>query len=140
MSHLAPLGDVYQAGTLSGNPVATAAGLAVLDELDAGAYEQLEATATALADGLRDVIGAAGVPVQVPRAATLVGIHFSETAVRDYDEAKAAVDKGDYPSFFHGLLDRGIALAPGPYEALFPSLAHTVEDVERTVAAAGEAV
>ena len=137
MSHLAPLGDVYQAGTLSGNPVATAAGLAVLDELDAGAYEQLEATATALAAGLREAID---VPVQVPRAGTLVGIHFSATPVRDYDEAKAAVAGGAYAPFFHALLDAGVALAPGPYEALFPSLAHTPEDVARTVEAAGEAL
>jgi len=139
MGHLAPLGEVYQAGTLSGNPVATAAGLAVLDELDAGAYEQLEKTASSLADGLRDAIGAAGVAVQVPRAATLVGIHFSATPVHDYDEAKAAAAGGAYAPFFHGLLDRGVALAPGAYEALFPSLAHTAEDVERTVEAAGEA-
>jgi glutamate-1-semialdehyde 2,1-aminomutase len=130
------LGDVYQAGTLSGNPVATAAGLAVLDELDAGAYEQLEATAVALAAGLREAIG---VPVQVPRAATLVGIHFSDSPVRDYDEAKAAADRGAYAPFFHGMLERGVALAPGAYEALFPSLAHTGEDIERTIEAAGEA-
>jgi glutamate-1-semialdehyde 2,1-aminomutase len=136
MRHLAPLGDVYQAGTLSGNPVATAAGLAVLDELDAGAYEQLEATAKALADGLREAIT---VPVQVPRAGTLVGLHFSDAPVRNYDDAKAAVDRGAYAPFFHALLDTGVALAPGPYEALFPSLAHTQDDIDRTVEAAGEA-
>jgi glutamate-1-semialdehyde 2,1-aminomutase len=139
MEHLAPIGDVYQAGTLSGNPVATAAGLAVLAELDAGAYEQLEATATLLADGLREVIAAAGLPIQVPRAATLVGLHFRATPVRNYDDAKDGADSGLYRSFFHGLLDRGVALAPGAYEMLFPSLAHTAEDVERTVEAAAAA-
>jgi glutamate-1-semialdehyde 2,1-aminomutase len=139
MEHLAPVGDVYQAGTLSGNPVATAAGLAVLDELDTDAYEQLERTATRLADGLRDAIGAAGLPVQVPRAATLVGVHFSAAPVRDYDEAKAAADTGLYRAFFNALLRRGVAFAPGPYEALFPSLAHTDADIDRTVEAAAEA-
>ena len=136
MEHLAPVGEVYQAGTLSGNPVATAAGLAVLGELDAGAYEELEATATALADGLREAIAGAGLPVQVPRAGTLVGLHFSETPVRDYDEAKVGASR--YAPFFHGMLERGVALAPGAYEALFPSLAHTAADIERTVEAAAE--
>ena len=139
MEHLAPVGDVYQAGTLSGNPVATAAGLAVLGALGAGAYGRLERTAAALADGLRDAIGGAGLPVQVPRAGTLVGLHFSETPVHNYDEAKAAADSGVYRAFFHALLDRGVALAPGPYEALFPSLAHTDEDIEHTVEAAAAA-
>ena len=139
MEHLAPLGEVYQAGTLSGNPVATAAGLAVLAELDAGAYEQLEATATALADGLREAITGAGVPVQVPRGGTLVGLHFSDTPVHDYDEAKVGADTGRYTTFFHSMLDQGIALAPGAYEALFPSLAHTPADIERTVEAAARA-
>jgi glutamate-1-semialdehyde 2,1-aminomutase len=139
MAHLAPLGEVYQAGTLSGNPVATAAGLAVLGELDAEAYARLERTATALADGLRDAITGAGLAVQVPRAGTLVGIHFSATPVRDYDEAKAGADSGLYQAFFHALLRRGVALAPGAYEALFPSLAHTDDDIERTIEAAAEA-
>jgi glutamate-1-semialdehyde 2,1-aminomutase len=136
MAHLAPLGEVYQAGTLSGNPVATAAGLAVLAELDAEAYERLEATATALADGLRDAISSAGLPVTAPRARTLVGLHFNDETVRDYDQAK--VGAGLYPAFFHGLLDRGVALAPGAYEALFPSLAHSAADIERTIEAAAE--
>jgi len=140
MEALAPVGEVYQAGTLSGNPVATAAGLAVLGELDASAYEQLEATATALADGLREAIGGAGIPVQVPQAGTLVGLHFSPTPVRDYDEARVGGESGRYARFFHGMLDRGVALAPGAYEALFPSLAHTADDLERTIeAAAGSA-
>jgi glutamate-1-semialdehyde 2,1-aminomutase len=137
MEHLAPLGEVYQAGTLSGNPVATAAGLAVLDELDAGAYEELESIATALADGLHDAIAGAGIDVQVPRGGTLVGLHFSPTPVRDYDQA--TVGAGRYPAFFHAMLDQGIALAPGAYEALFPSLAHTSTDIERTVEAAARA-
>jgi glutamate-1-semialdehyde 2,1-aminomutase len=134
MQHLAPLGDVYQAGTLSGNPLATAAGLAVLDRLDAGTFERIEATATALAEGLAGAIGDLGVVV---REGTLVGIHLGAgRPPRDYDEAKAAVERGAYPRFFHGLLERGVALAPGPYEALFPSLAHRGLDVDATVEAA----
>jgi len=139
MEHLAPVGDVYQAGTLSGNPVATAAGLAVLAELDADTYVRLERTATKLAEGLRDAIAGAGLPVQVPRAATLVGLHFSATPVADYDQAKVAADTGLYRAFFAALLRRGVAFAPGPYEALFPSLAHTDADIERTIEAAAEA-
>ena len=142
MEQLAPVGPVYQAGTLSGNPIATAAGLAVLGELDDGAYATLEKTAGALADGVRDAIAAAGLPVQVPRAATLVGLHFSDGPVRNYDDAKAAADSGLYREFFTALLARGVAFAPGPYEALFPSLAHSDSDIERTIdavaAAAGE--
>jgi glutamate-1-semialdehyde 2,1-aminomutase len=139
MEQLAPIGDVYQAGTLSGNPLATAAGLAVLQQLDGAAYDALTARATALQVALLDAIGAAGLPVQVPRAGTLVGLHFSATEVRDYDEAKAAVANGHYRRFFRAMLERDVALAPGPYEALFPSLAHTDDDIERTAAAAAEA-
>lgn len=138
MSNLAPLGEVYQAGTLSGNPLATAAGLAVLGELTPGAYEQLIGTATALADGLASAFAAAGVPAQVPRVGPLVGLFFGETMPSDYDGAKRSVDLSNYPRWFHGMLDRGIALAPGPYEVLFPSLAHTDADVARTVEAAAE--
>jgi glutamate-1-semialdehyde 2,1-aminomutase len=139
MEQLAPVGPVYQAGTLSGNPVATAAGLAVLDQLDVGTYTTLEKTATALADGLRDAITAAGLPVQVPRAATLVGLHFSDQPVRNYDDAKAAADSGLYREFFTALLARGVAFAPGAYEALFPSLAHSNDDIDRTIEAAAAA-
>jgi glutamate-1-semialdehyde 2,1-aminomutase len=138
MDELAPVGPVYQAGTLSGNPLATAAGLAVLALLDAAAYERLEATATRLADGLSDALASAGVTAQVPRARTLVGLFFADAPVRDYDDAKAADHKA-YASFFHGLLDRGVYLAPSGYEAIFPSLAHSDDDLDRTLAAAGEA-
>src|SRR5690606_22769341 len=119
-------------------PLATAAGLAVLAELDAGAYERLMGTATRLADGLRQAFADAGIAVQVPQVGPLVGLFFGDQAPRDYDEAKAAVDAGRYADFFHGMLDRGIAFAPGPYEVLFPSLAHGEEDLEVTIAAAAE--
>jgi glutamate-1-semialdehyde 2,1-aminomutase len=137
MAHLAPLGDVYQAGTLSGNPLATAAGAAVLERLDADTFERIELTAADLAVGLHEAITSAGLAAQVPRVGTLVGIHLgAERLPRDYDEAKAVVDLGFYPRFFHGLLERGVAVAPGPYEALFPSLAHKGLDVDATLEAA----
>ena len=139
MEQLAPLGPVYQAGTLSGNPLATAAGLAVLTELGAAAYERLDAVAASLADGLSDAIGGAGLPVQVPRVGPLVGLFFADAPVLDFPAAKVSADNGLYRRFFRAMLDRGIAFAPGPYEALFPSLAHTPDDITRTVAAASEA-
>ena len=139
MEHLAPLGGVYQAGTLSGNPLATAAGLATLELLDAAAYRKLEDTAAALGDGLADVFAAAGVAAVVPRVGTLLGLFFGATAPVNFDEADALASNGVYPRFFHGLLDRGVALAPGPYEALFVGLAHTPEVIEATLDAAAEA-
>ena len=138
MSHLAPLGAVYQAGTLSGNPLATAAGLAVLSQLDAAAYERLSTTARALATGLRMAFDDAGVAVTVPRVGPLVGLFFGSDAPTDFDGAAASVAAGLHPGFFHGMLSRGIALAPGPYEVMFPSLAHSDEDLARTVEAAHE--
>jgi glutamate-1-semialdehyde 2,1-aminomutase len=140
MAHLAPLGAVYQAGTLSGNPLATAAGMAVLSELDAGAYDQLTATATVLAEGLRSAADAARVPAVVPQVGPLVGLFFGDSAPTDFSSARASVLLGHYPAFFHGMLDRGIALAPGPYEVMFPSLAHGPAELSRTVDAAHEAM
>jgi glutamate-1-semialdehyde 2,1-aminomutase len=139
MAHLAPLGPVYQAGTLSGNPLATAAGLAALAELDTDAYAQLDAVAAKLAAGLRDAIASAGVAVQVPRVGPLVGVFFGEDLVTDFPSAKVSADRGTYRRFFAAMLDRGVALAPGPYEALFPSLAHTDADIDQTVDAAATA-
>lgn len=139
MANLAPLGPVYQAGTLSGNPLATAAGLAALAELDRASYERLEAIATRLADGLAGAIAGAGLQVQVPRVGPLVGLFFTDAAVRNFDDAKDAAENGVYPKFFHALLRRGVALAPGAYEALFPSLAHDEAVIDQTIAAAAEA-
>ena len=138
MSHLAPLGGVYQAGTLSGNPLAMAAGLTVLSKLDADAYGRLIATATTLADGLRSAFADAGVAARVPQVGPLVGLFFGDHDPVDYDEAKVSVDLARHPAFFHGMLERGIALAPGPYEVLFPSLAHSPADLDRTITAAAE--
>jgi len=137
MDVLAPVGAVYQAGTLSGNPLATAAGLAVLAELDAGSYDALERTAALLTDGLTQVLASARMEAQVPRAFTLAGIFFSATSVQSYDDA-AKADAGRYSRFFHGLLEQGIYVAPSPFETMFPSLAHTDADIDRTVEVASE--
>jgi glutamate-1-semialdehyde 2,1-aminomutase len=139
MDELAPSGPVYQAGTLSGNPLATAAGLAVLSLLDDEAYDRLETIASRLADGLTNAFERAGVVAQVPRARTLVGVFFADEPVRDFAGAQAADHKA-YASFFHGLLGRGVYIAPSGYEAMFPSLAHGDDELARTVVAATEAI
>jgi glutamate-1-semialdehyde 2,1-aminomutase len=134
MANVAPLGPVYQGGTLSGNPVATAAGLAALARLDADAYARLEATAARLQAGLQMVVADRGLPVQVPRYRTLVGLFAgAEAPVRAWPGAKAAAEAGLYARLFRALLDRGVALAPGPYEVLFPSLAHDDAVVDATI-------
>ncbi|MDQ1446579.1 MAG: glutamate-semialdehyde -aminomutase, partial [Acidimicrobiaceae bacterium] len=135
MEVLAPLGPVYQAGTLSGNPLATAAGLAVLSQLDDRAYAALTTTATALADGLRSAFDSLGVPVTVPQVGPLVGLFFGADPVTNYDQARASCGTGEYAALFNRLLAQGVAFAPGPYEALFPSLAHTAEDIAATLSA-----
>jgi glutamate-1-semialdehyde 2,1-aminomutase len=138
MSQLAPEGPIYQAGTLSGNPVAVAAGLAQLRLLDAAAYTRLDALADRMIDGFAKAFADAGVPVLLPRCRNLFGLFFTDAAaVRDFDEAKAA-DHGRYARFFNGMLARGHYLAPSGYEAVFLSLAHTDDDVDATVAAAAE--
>jgi glutamate-1-semialdehyde 2,1-aminomutase len=135
MEELAPVGDVYQAGTLSGNPLATAAGLAVLAELDRSSYAELSARVGRFATGLADAMGA---DVQVPVAGPLVGVFFTPKPVVDYEGAKASAATGLYPPLMHGLLERGVAIAPGAYEVLFPSLAHDERHLTRTVEAFGE--
>ncbi|HEY6319763.1 MAG TPA: glutamate-1-semialdehyde 2,1-aminomutase [Acidimicrobiia bacterium] len=138
LGQLAPLGPVYQAGTLSGNPLATAAGLAALAQLDAAAYERLEATAARLATGVRDAVAATGLAVQTPRAWTLCGLFFADAPVLSYAAAQGA-DGKRYARFFQAMLARGVFLPPSPFESWFPSLAHGDAEVDATVAAAGEA-
>jgi glutamate-1-semialdehyde 2,1-aminomutase len=137
MELLAPVGAVYQAGTLSGNPLATAAGLSVLSLLDRQAYRDLTESVGRLAASLAGVLGP---EVQVPVAGPLVGIFFADQRVTDYAGAAASAATGRYPGLMHGLLDRGVAIAPGAYEVFFPSLAHGVAEIERTVEAFGEAM
>ena len=136
MEHLAPLGGVYQAGTLSGNPLAMAAGQATLDLLDSQAYQRLEATAARLANGLAAALTGAGLDAVLPRVGSLLGLFLGDREPTCFDEVKVIAENGLYPKVFHALLERGVALAPGPYEVLFPSLAHTDEVVDSTVEAA----
>ena len=138
MEHLAPLGGVYQGGTLSGNPLAMVAGRTTLDLLDDGAFDRLTATTTRLADGLVSAFAGAGLASVLPRVGSLLGLFFGTTPPTDFDEAKVLADNGVYPKVFHALLDRGVALAPGPYEALFPSLAHGDAVVDETIQIAAD--
>jgi len=139
MAQLAPLGPVYQAGTLSGNPLATAAGLRVLEHLDEDAYARLESNVSRLAGGLAEAIGQSGLPVEVPQFRTLLSIFFSGEPVLDYDGATRAAASGHYAPFFRAMLSRGIALAPSAYEVAFVSLAHSEDDIDRTIEAAAAA-
>jgi glutamate-1-semialdehyde 2,1-aminomutase len=138
MDELAPVGPVYQAGTLSGNPVATAAGLTVLSLLDDETYTNLTGRATRFADGLRGAFAAADTKTQVVQVGTLTGLFFADAPVHDYADAQAA-DHAAYARFFHGMLDRGVFLAPSGYETMFVSLAHGDAELEQAISAAEEA-
>lgn len=133
MRLLAPVGPVYQAGTLSGNPLAMSAGYAVLRELfKEGTYTMLEMLSRRLADGLEDAARAAGVPARVQRVGSLLTLFFTNASVRNWTDADKA-DRRAFTRFFHGMLDRGIYLPPSQFEAWFVSLAHTDEDIDKTV-------
>jgi glutamate-1-semialdehyde 2,1-aminomutase len=138
MERVAPAGDVYQAGTLSGNPLAVAAGLETLRLLDSKGYARLERTTTALAEGVRAAARAAGREVQVQALPGLLTVFFSAEPVRDYAGARNC-DLDAFATFARELLARGIYPPPSQFEAWFPSLAHTDSDIERTVEAAREA-
>jgi len=135
MRRLAPEGPVYQAGTLSGNPVAVAAGLAQLRLLDDEAYAGLQRRADRLIRGLSDAFAGAGVAAQIQRVNSMFSVFFANEPVRDYDAAKAT-DHGRYARFFQGMLARGHYLPPSGYEAVFVSLAHSEADLDATIAAA----
>jgi glutamate-1-semialdehyde 2,1-aminomutase len=136
MERIAPAGDVYQAGTLSGNPLAVAAGLAALRQLDEVAYARLAATTNELAAGLREAAGDRS--VQVVSLPGLVTTFFSAEPVHDYAGA-AACDLDAYAAWCRALLARGVYPPPSQFEAWFPSLAHTSGHVARTVEAAAAA-
>ncbi|MCD8211930.1 MAG: glutamate-1-semialdehyde 2,1-aminomutase [Oscillospiraceae bacterium] len=139
MELVAPCGPVYQAGTLSGNPVAMAAGRAQLLWLKQHPYiyEDLEKNGEILAAGLRDAAGAAGVPVRVNRVGSLISVFFTDTDVFDLESARTS-DRDLYAAYFAGMLKRGIYLAPSRFEAMFLSDAHTKEDIDTTLKAAAE--
>jgi glutamate-1-semialdehyde 2,1-aminomutase len=138
MERIAPAGDVYQAGTLSGNPLAVAAGLATLELLDGRAYNRLAKLTEKLARGLQRSADSAGVPVRVQYVPGLLTPFFRADPVRDYEQA-AACDLDAHGAWCRALLDRGVYPPPSQFEAWFPSLAHTDRDVERTIKAAGAA-
>jgi glutamate-1-semialdehyde 2,1-aminomutase len=138
MAVLAPLGPVYQAGTLSGNPLATAAGLAALGELTAEVYERIETAATRLAGGLRAALADAGLVATVVQEGTLVGVYLGPEAPVDYEGARRT-DEATYGRLFHAQLQRGVAVAPGAYEVLFPGLAHTDEVLDDALARIADA-
>lgn len=155
LASLAPDGPVYQAGTLSGNPLATAAGLAVLDELDATAYDELAARVAVFAAALEEILTAALIKegaedrhgrqleAQVPVVGPLFGLFFVPAgtgSVVDHDGATASASTGLYRRLFEAMLQRNVALAPGPYEVAFPSMAHQDSEFERTLDVAAEAV
>ena len=135
LASLAPVGPVYQAGTLSGNPLATAAGRAALGELTDDGFKVLAARAERLAAGIHDGLAEAGIAVQVPVVGPLVGLHFSTTPAVDYDTARTT-DTARYGAFFHAMLRRGVALAPGPYEVAFLGLAHDDGVIDAVIDAA----
>jgi glutamate-1-semialdehyde 2,1-aminomutase len=137
MERLAPVGDVYQAGTLSGNPLAVAAGLATLRELDAGAYARLGELTDRLAAGLRDFAG--DLPLQLDGAPGLLTLFFSADPVVDFATASAC-DTEAHARFCRAMLERGVYLPPSQFEAWFVSLAHDEEAIDRTVEAAGESL
>ena len=138
MERIAPAGDVYQAGTLSGNPLAVAAGLATLAQLDWPAYERLAQTTELLATGLSDVAATAGVAVQVQSLPGLLTVFFSPTPVHDFAGAQAC-DTEAYGAWCRQLLARGVYPPPSQFEAWFPSLAHSDGDIELTIEAAARA-
>jgi len=138
MDCLAPLGPVYQAGTLSGNPVAMAAGLANLEELLNGdAYKTLEERGAQLAAGMRDAAKSANVPVQFNQCGSMFCGYFTDKPVHNVADAMHS-DRERFKKFFHGLLDAGVYLAPSQFEAGFLSTAHTPANIEKTVSAAAK--
>jgi glutamate-1-semialdehyde 2,1-aminomutase len=126
---------MYQAGTLSGNPLATAAGLATLSLLDDAAYAHLDKVAGTLADGVQAAFDEAGLPARVQRAGNLFSVFMTSAEVRDYDQARSQ-DAGAYAAFFHAMLERGVYLPPSAFEAWFVSITHTDEHVDLVLEAA----
>jgi glutamate-1-semialdehyde 2,1-aminomutase len=138
MAKIAPEGPVYQAGTLSGNPVAMAAGLATLKCLQrAGFYNKLEAKSAMLADGLKEAASKAGVPVVANRVGSMLGLFFTDEPVSNFAEAQKS-DVALFARYYKEMLEEGIYLAPSQYEAAFVSSAHNEADIEATIQAAGK--
>ncbi len=140
MDHLAPDGPVYQAGTLSGNPVAMVAGLTVISELSrSGTYEELERKGARLEKGMREAVEAAGIPAYLTRVGSMACMFFTDTEVVDYATASTA-DTERYAVYFRKMLEAGFTIAPSQFEATFVSLAHADEDIDRMTQAAADAL
>jgi len=142
LSSLAPQGPVYQAGTLSGNPLATAAGAKVLGSVTRDDYVALVNRVEQFATGLKDAIESAGLFALTPTQGPLLGLYLAReetSAPANFDEAKRLCENGLYRPFFHAMLDRGVALAPGAYEILFVSMAHSDDDFADTIESAAHA-
>ncbi|MED1917234.1 glutamate-1-semialdehyde 2,1-aminomutase [Bacillus thuringiensis] len=140
MQQVAPAGPIYQAGTLSGNPLAMAAGLTTLQELSKpGAYERLEKMSARLAEGLADNAKKLGIPHTLNRVGSMVCLFFTETPVINYETAKTS-DLERFSAYFSYLLEEGIMIPPSQFEGMFVSLAHTDEDIERTIEASYKAM
>ncbi len=140
MDQVAPLGPVYQAGTLAGNPLAMRAGIAALKQLTKpGLYDELTQLAQRLVVGLRAEVAGSGIPARVNAIGSLATVFFTSEPVKDYAGAKRS-DTKQYAKFFREMLDRGIFLAPSQFEAAFVSAAHTFPDIDRTLAAARESL
>jgi glutamate-1-semialdehyde 2,1-aminomutase len=138
MDHLAPLGPVYQAGTLSGNPIAMAAGIAALEELGKHkVYERLESSGARLEAGMREAAKSAKIPVQFNRCGSMFCAYFTGGPVKNLEDAMKS-DRTRFTKFFHGMLKEGIYLAPSQFEAGFISAAHSASDIDATVRAAGK--
>jgi glutamate-1-semialdehyde 2,1-aminomutase len=140
MNYVAPAGPVYQAGTLSGNPLAVRAGIATLNALKKpGTYKKLDEMSEELVSGLQKAATDLGVPLQINRVGSMLTVFFTATPVKDYKSAKTS-DTAKYGRFFHGLLERGVYFPPAQFEACFVSLAHSQKDIIATVRAAREAL
>ena len=138
MEQVAPLGPVYQAGTLSGNPVAMAAGIATLNRLQqSGTYDRLEALSARLEAGLTEAAAANGVAATMNRVGSMMSPFFTDRVVSNFDDA-ASSDADVYAAYFRGMLERGFYFAPSKWESGFVSTAHTNEDIDATIAAARE--
>lgn len=138
MQLVSPEGPVYQAGTLSGNPIAMTAGLTTISLLNNTSYEKLERIASSLERGLKDSADHANLPITINRVGSMVGLFFGSEQVRNYEDTKRT-NHGLYAKFHHGMLTAGVYLPPSPFETVFLSTAHSHEDVESTVDAARRA-
>jgi glutamate-1-semialdehyde 2,1-aminomutase len=141
MQHISPLGNVYQAGTLSGNPIAMIAGYVMLKTLkeNPSIYKQLDETTDYLRDGLNDVLNASGTPYVINQLGSMISVHFSEHAITNFSSA-AAANNELFKKFFHAMLKRGVYLPPSAFETWFLCSALTKEDVDTTIQATKESL